>query len=50
MGEVIKYGCIKDKGLFNKLNSLKSREEVMDNIEDIIYTCCAIKKDVVGKG
>lgn len=47
MGEVIKYGCIKDKDLFDKLDSLSSREEVMKNIEEIIYKCCYIKKDVV---
>lgn len=47
LGEVIKYGCIKDKEFFNKLDSLSSREEVMDNIEDIIYTCCNIKRQVV---
>lgn len=47
LGEVIKYGCIKDKNLFYKLKSLKSREEVMNNIEDIIYTCCDIKRQVV---
>lgn len=49
MGEVIKYGCIKDKVFFEKLMNLKSKEEVMNNIEDIIYTCCSIKKDVVEK-
>lgn len=49
MGEVIKYGCIKDKEFFDKLMNLKSKEEVMNNIEDIIYTCCLIKKDVVEK-
>ncbi|MDS0525540.1 3-dehydroquinate synthase [Clostridium sp. SHJSY1] len=49
MGEVIKYGCIKDKVFFDKLMNLKSKEEVMSNIEDIIYTCCSIKKDVVEK-
>ncbi|MCR4945264.1 MAG: 3-dehydroquinate synthase [Clostridium sp.] len=49
MGEVIKYGCIKDKELFNKLSSIKSREELMDHIEDVIYTCCDIKRDVVEK-
>lgn len=47
MGEVIKYGCIRDKDLFNLLNSLNSREEVMDHIEDIIYTCCNIKRIIV---
>lgn len=49
MGEVIKYGCIKDKEFFEKLYNLKSREEVMDHIEDIIYICCNIKKTVVEK-
>jgi 3-dehydroquinate synthase len=47
MAEVIKYGCIKDAGFFNKLKSLKNRTQVMDNIEDIIYNCCLIKKTVV---
>lgn len=47
MAEVIKYGCIKDREFFYKLKSLKNRTEVMDNIEDIIYNCCLIKKTVV---
>nr|WP_304358244.1 3-dehydroquinate synthase [Clostridium paraputrificum] len=47
MAEVIKYGCIKDKDFFYMLKSLKSREEVMNNIEDILYKCCYIKKSVV---
>lgn len=47
MGEVIKYGCIKDKDLFNLLNTLSTREEVMEHIEEIIYTCCNIKREIV---
>lgn len=47
MAEVIKYGCIKDKEFFYRLNSYKNRNEVMDNIEDIVYTCCNIKRIVV---
>ena len=47
IGEVIKYGCIKDKKFFNMLKNLKSRAEFMDNIEDIIYNCCDIKRKVV---
>ena len=47
MAEVIKYGCIKDRNFFYMLKSLKSREEVMNNIEDILYKCCYIKKSVV---
>lgn len=47
MAEVIKYGCIKDKDFFYKLKSFNSREEVMANIEDVVYNCCRIKKEVV---
>jgi 3-dehydroquinate synthase len=47
MGEVIKYGCIKDKEFFYMLKDLKNRAEVMDKIEDIVYNCCNIKRKVV---
>ncbi|WP_315068634.1 3-dehydroquinate synthase [uncultured Clostridium sp.] len=47
MGEVIKYGCIKDREFFYFLKSLKTKEEVMHNIEKIIHKCCFIKKCVV---
>ncbi len=47
MAEVIKYGCIKDKEFFYFLKSLKTKEEVMNNIEKIIHKCCFIKKCVV---
>ncbi len=47
MAEVIKYGCIKDLDFFYRLKEFKSKDEVLDNIEDIIYTCCNIKRIVV---
>lgn len=47
MGEVIKYGCFKDKNFFKILEGFKSRSEVMENIEDVLYTCCDIKRGVV---
>lgn len=47
MAEVIKYGCIKDKEFFYFLKSLKTKNEVMNNIEKIIHKCCFIKKCVV---
>lgn len=47
MGEVIKYGFIRDENLYNLLKSLNGREEVMKHIEDIIYTCCDIKREIV---
>lgn len=45
MAEIIKYGCIKDKEFFTKLEN----ENAMDCIEDIIYTCDSIKRDVVNR-
>jgi 3-dehydroquinate synthase len=47
MSEVIKYGCIKDRELFNKLLKYNSIEELKCNLDEIVYTCCAIKKSVV---
>jgi 3-dehydroquinate synthase len=47
MAEVIKYGAIKDKELFNKLMSFKDTEELKENLEEIVYKCCLIKKVVV---
>ena len=45
MGEVIKYGCIKDKNLFDMLCDCN----ICDNIEQIIYKCLEIKRDVVNE-
>ena len=47
MAEIIKYGCIKDEALFETLEGIKSREEFMQKVEDIVYTCCDIKRKVV---
>lgn len=47
LGEVIKYALIKDKELFEELKEIYSYEELMNNIEKIIYKCCYIKKQVV---
>ncbi|WP_333859402.1 3-dehydroquinate synthase [Clostridium sp.] len=49
MGEVIKYGFIKDKSILELLDSCKNKEEVLKYIEDIIYKCCSIKKELVEK-
>lgn len=43
MGEVIKYGCIRDRALFEKL----LRDDVRENIEEVIYTCVDIKRQIV---
>lgn len=49
MGEVIKYGCIFDKELFKRLKSYDSYEELFEHIDDIIYRCVDLKRDVVEK-
>lgn len=49
MGEVIKYGCIFDKKLFDKLNSYASFEDLYQDIDDVIYRCVDLKRDVVEK-
>ena len=43
MGEVIKYGCIKSASLFERLQ----RENAKDFIEDLIFECVDIKRQVV---
>ena len=43
MAEVIKYGCIKSLPLFERLE----QENAADIIEEIIYDCVSIKRDVV---
>ncbi|MBQ3557643.1 MAG: 3-dehydroquinate synthase [Oscillospiraceae bacterium] len=47
MAEVIKYGCIRDRAFFHLLDKCGSRAGVMAHIEQILYTCCAIKADIV---
>lgn len=47
MGEVIKYGLINDKNFVQKLMNYKDKDELLCNIEEIIYTCCSVKKEIV---
>ena len=47
MAEVIKYGCIWDRALFDHLADLGNRENVMAHIGDIALACCDIKRQVV---
>ncbi|WP_026896310.1 3-dehydroquinate synthase [Clostridiisalibacter paucivorans] len=48
-GEVIKYSLIKDKYLYNTLIRINNKIDIFNHIEDIIYNCCKIKKDIVEK-
>lgn len=47
MGEVIKYGCIKDNALFETLSSHSSFEDLKPKLADIIARCVDIKRIVV---
>ena len=49
MGEVIKYGCIFDAELFKQLSTYSSFEELYQDIDEIIYRCVDLKRDVVEK-
>ena len=43
LGEVVKYGCIRSESLFERLEN----ENAKDFIDDIIFECVSIKRDVV---
>lgn len=47
MGEVIKYACIKDAALYKQLMAFEDQEALKANMDDIIYTCCDLKRQVV---
>ena len=47
MAEVIKYGCIRDGAFFDLLQECGGRAGVMAHIEQVLYTCCGIKRDIV---
>jgi 3-dehydroquinate synthase len=47
MAEVIKYGCIKDKKLFDRLLDYRDIKHCMDDMDEIVHACCLIKRAVV---
>ena len=47
LAEVIKYGCIRDKSIIDELMSYKNDDELLENIDSLIYKCCSIKKTLV---
>ena len=47
MAEVIKYGCIRDRALFDRFAEDGGRERVMAHVEEILLRCCDIKRQVV---
>lgn len=49
LAEVIKYGCIRDEALFINLMNYRDETELLKNMDEIIETCCKIKKELVEK-
>lgn len=49
MAEVIKYALIKDRELYDLLMKIDNKEELYKNLDEIIYRCCSIKKELVEK-
>ncbi|SCJ16577.1 3-dehydroquinate synthase [uncultured Clostridium sp.] len=47
MAEVIKYGCICDRTFFDKLAASTTRAQLSTWMDELIYRCCDIKRQVV---
>ncbi|MDD3705733.1 MAG: 3-dehydroquinate synthase [Clostridiaceae bacterium] len=47
MAEVIKYGCIKDKRLFDRLSDYEDLKQCIEDMDELVYKCCLIKSAVV---
>ncbi len=47
MAEVIKYGCIKDKKLFDRLLDYENLQQCIKDMDELVYICCSIKAAVV---
>jgi 3-dehydroquinate synthase len=47
MAEVIKYGAIRSKEMFDKLGTYSGRADAAEALPEIIYECCDIKRDIV---
>lgn len=49
LAEVIKYGFIKDRVILEGLERCRDDAELLENIDNIIFRCCSIKKELVEK-
>lgn len=47
LAEAIKYGCIKDAELFEKIAGYADDAELLADIDSVVATCCAIKARIV---
>lgn len=47
MGEVVKYGMIREPALWRLLEQVSGREALRPYMDEIIYTCCDCKRKIV---
>ncbi len=47
MSEVIKYGCIRDKDLFEKIMDFRDLQHCISGAKELVYSCCSIKNKIV---
>ncbi len=47
MGEVVKYGMIREPALWRLLEQISGRDELRPYMDEIIYTCCDCKRKIV---
>lgn len=47
LAEAVKYGCIKDAALFDKLASYADDAELLADIDSVVACCCSIKARIV---
>ncbi|MDR3156857.1 MAG: 3-dehydroquinate synthase [Lactobacillales bacterium] len=47
IAEIVKYAAIADISLWKKLNSYKDEFELLENVQEVIYACCEIKRKIV---
>lgn len=47
LAEAIKYGCIRDRALFEKIAVMRDDDELLENIGGIVERCCTIKAEIV---
>lgn len=47
LAEAIKYGCIQDANLFEKIAGYADDSELLGDIDSVVATCCAIKARIV---
>ncbi|MHC1719370.1 MAG: 3-dehydroquinate synthase [Clostridiaceae bacterium] len=47
LAEIIKYGCISDESIIDELMKYENDEELLKNIDTLIFKCCSIKKVLV---